>query len=172
MAEGLGHSVIFKPCLKMLCSQSSNENQHNIQTTFPRLSSALCGLSLPALLATSRTNHAHLRWVLDTLLSMSLQSVRDFFCVCSAACHPLCEPHGATLKRPCSLMCNAGSIIRALLPVLALITWSPSSGSKQVAQLTWQYGEGRHDKMTPTTVLPVPHKKNCRFFLNCNISTW
>lgn len=146
MAEALGHSVIFNQlCWKMLWSRSWTENQHNIQTTFLRLSSALCGLSLPALLATSRTNHAHLRWVLDTLLSMSLQSVRDFFCVCFAACHPLCEPHSSTLKRPHSLMCNVGSIIRALVLVLALITWSPSSGSKQAAQLTWQYGEGRHD---------------------------
>lgn len=59
----------------------------------------LSGLSLPALLATSRTNRAHLGQVLDTLLSMSLESVRDFV-VCFPARAPPPPPLCVSLTAP------------------------------------------------------------------------
>ncbi len=45
-------------------------HQHKIQRSFLPLSSPLSGLSLPAILATSRTYHVHTGWVLNTLLSI------------------------------------------------------------------------------------------------------
>lgn len=93
----------------------------------------LSGLSLPALLATSRTNRAHLGQVLDTLLSMSLESVRDFVVCFPARPPPLCEPHSSTLQRPRSLMGNAGEIYILVL-----------SASKWLRWLDWRYGDKKN----------------------------